>query len=226
MYLMQRVRRSLDRQEIWNMKKKTVKKQYVVVGLGRFGQSVARYLEVNGCTVLAIDSDSKKVNMVSEYVTRAMCVDIGDEEAVQELGLSNFDGMIIAIGNHLESTIFAIIWAKEAGVQQIIAKAYDETQGKILSKVGANEIIYPEREMGYQLAKNLAFGKLLDAVELTADEKAKLVEKLGQKLGRTIHLECSVDPSLLGGLVVNVDGKVIDGSLRSKLQEIKEVMTK
>ena len=64
------------------MKKKNVKKQYVVVGLGRFGQSVARYLEVNGCTVLAIDSDSKKVNTVSEYVTRAMCVDIGDEEAV------------------------------------------------------------------------------------------------------------------------------------------------
>ena len=67
---------------------------------------------------------------------------------------------------------------------------------------------------------------MTSAVELTEGEKAKLIEKLSQKLGRTIHLECAVDPSLLGGLVVNVDGKVIDGSLRSKLQEIKEVMTK
>ena len=72
----------------------------------------------------------------------------------------------------------------------------------------------------------LSTAYVTSAVELTADEKAKLTEKLGQKLGRTIHLECAVDPSLLGGLVVNVDGKVIDGSLKHKLQEIKEVMTK
>ena len=168
------------------MKKKTIKKQYVVVGLGRFGQSVARYLETNGCTVLAVDSDSKKVNIVSEYVTRAMCLDISDEEAVQELGLSNFDGVIIAIGNHLEATIFAIIWAKEAGVKQIIAKAYDETQGKILTKVGANEIIYPEREMGYQLAKNLAFGKILDAVELTADYSIAEIPVMQKWIGKSL----------------------------------------
>ena len=168
------------------VKKKNIKKQYVVVGLGRFGQSVARYLETNGCTVLAVDSDSKKVNIVSEYVTRAMCLDISDEEAVQELGLSNFDGVIIAIGNHLESTIFAIIWAKEAGVKQIIAKAYDETQGKILSKVGANEIIYPEREMGYQLAKNLAFGKILDAVELTADYSIAEIPVMQKWIGKSL----------------------------------------
>ena len=72
----------------------------------------------------------------------------------------------------------------------------------------------------------LSTAYVTSAVELTEGEKAKLIEKLSQKLGRTIHLECAVDPSLLGGLVVNVDGKVIDGSLRSKLQEIKEVMTK
>lgn len=168
------------------MKKKNIKKQYVVVGLGRFGQSVARYLETNGCTVLAVDSDSKKVNIVSEYVTRAMCLDISDEEAVQELGLSNFDGVIIAIGNNLESTIFAIIWAKEAGVKQIIAKAYDETQGKILTKVGANEIIYPEREMGYQLAKNLAFGKILDAVELTADYAIAEIPVMQKWIGKSL----------------------------------------
>ena len=72
----------------------------------------------------------------------------------------------------------------------------------------------------------LSTAHVTSAVELTADERAKLVKKLESKLGRTIHLECAVDPSLLGGLVVHVDGKVIDGSLRSKLQEIKEVMTK
>ena len=151
------------------MKKKIEKKQYIVIGLGRFGRSVARQLEANGCMVLAVDREEKNVNTVAEYVTRAMCMDITDEDAVEELGLSNFDGAVVSIGHNLDAAIFAVMWAKEQGVTQVIAKANDENQGKILTKVGADEIVYPEREMGYHLAKNLAFGNFLDAVELTAD---------------------------------------------------------
>lgn len=168
------------------MKKKVVKKQYIVIGLGRFGRSVARYLEANGCMVLAVDKEAKKVNLVAEYVTRAMCLDISDEEAVKELGLGNFDGVIVAIGHNLEASIFATIWAKESGVKQLIAEAYDETQGKILSKVGADEIVYPEREMGYHLAKNLAFGNILDAVELTSGYSIAEIPVLSKWIGKNL----------------------------------------
>lgn len=168
------------------MKKKQVKKQYIVIGLGRFGRSVARHLEANGCMVMAVDKDEKKVNLVSEFVTRAMCLDISDEEAVKELGLSNFDGVVVAIGHNLEAAIFSIMWAKEEGVKLLIAEAYDETQGKILAKVGADEIVYPEREMGYHLAKNLAFGNILDAVELSAGYSIAELPVLPKWVGKNL----------------------------------------
>lgn len=149
--------------------KKTEKKQYIVIGLGRFGRSVAKQLEINGCQVLAIDREEKNVNYVADFVTRAVCMDITDEEAVNELGLSNFDGAVISIGHNLDAAILSAMWAKEQGVKKVIAKAYDETQGKILTKVGADEIVYPEREMGIEIAKNLAFGNFLDTVDLTEE---------------------------------------------------------
>ena len=168
------------------MKKKIEKKQYVVIGLGRFGRSVARQLEANGCMVLAVDRQEKNVNVVAEYVTRAMCMDITDEDAVKELGLGNFDGAVVSIGHNLDAAIFAIMWAKEQGVKQVIAKANDDTQGKILTKVGADEIVYPEREMGYHLAKNLAFGNFLDAVELTADYSIAEIPILHEWVGKNL----------------------------------------
>ncbi len=168
------------------MKKKIEKKQYIVIGLGRFGRSVARQLEANGCMVLAVDREEKNVNTVAEYVTRAMCMDITDEDAVEELGLSNFDGAVVSIGHNLDAAIFAVMWAKEQGVTQVIAKANDENQGKILTKVGADEIVYPEREMGYHLAKNLAFGNFLDAVELTADYSIAEIPILHEWVGKNL----------------------------------------
>lgn len=167
-------------------KRKIEKKQYVVMGLGRFGTSVAKQLEANGCMVLAVDRDERRVNNVAEYVTRAMCVDITDEEAILELGLSNFDGAVVSIGHNLDAAIFAVMSAKEQGIPKVIAKAYDETQGKILTKVGADEIVYPEREMGYHLAKNLAFGRLLDSVELTADYSIAEIPLLREWRGKNL----------------------------------------
>lgn len=168
------------------MKKKISKQQYVVVGLGRFGISVATQLEANDCMVLAIDSDEKKVNLVSDYVTRAVCMDITDEDAVEELGLGNFDGVIVSMGHNLNASIFAIICAKERGVKKVIAKACDEMQGKILKKVGADEIVFPEREMGGHLAKNLVFGSFVDTVELTADYSIAEIPVLRQWIGKNL----------------------------------------
>ncbi len=166
---------------------KMEKKQYIVIGLGRFGRSVARNLEANGCMVLAVDKEEKNVNLVAEFVTRAVCLDITDEDAVQQLGLGNFDGAIVAIGQSLDAAVLGVMWAKEQGVPNVIAKAYDDTQGKILTKVGADEIVYPEREMGDHLAKALAFGNFLDAVELTADYSIAEVTVLPEWDGRNLR---------------------------------------
>lgn len=166
---------------------KMEKKQYIVIGLGRFGRSVARNLEANGCMVLAVDKEEKNVNLVAEYVTRAVCLDITDEDAVRELGLGNFDGAIVAIGQSLDAAVLGVMWAKEQGVPKVIAKAYDDTQGKILTKVGADEIVYPEREMGDHLAKALAFGNFLDAVELTADYSIAEASVLQEWDGRNLR---------------------------------------
>ena len=146
---------------------KRAKKQYVVIGLGRFGRSVAKSLEANGCSVLAIDEDEKKVNLVSEYVTSAMCLDISNEDAANELGLGNFDGAVISKVNSLEKAVLATICVKEKGVKQVVVEAYDDTQAKVLKKLGAVKIVFPEREMGKHLANNLSFDNFVDTVELS-----------------------------------------------------------
>lgn len=168
------------------MKKKFSNKEYIVIGLGRFGSSVAKQLEANGCKVLAVDSNEKRVRQVAEYVTLAMCMDITNEDSIQELGVRNFDGAVISIGHNLEAAVLATIWAKEQGVAQVIAKAYDEMQGKILTKVGADEIVYPERETGIHLANNLAFNNLVDAIELTTDYSIIDVPVLNEWIGKNL----------------------------------------
>jgi trk system potassium uptake protein TrkA len=149
--------------------KKLSNKEYVVIGLGIFGRSVAMQLEANGCRVLALDSDEKRVRMVADYVTLAMCVDVTNDEALEELGGRNFDGAVIAIGHDLEAMVLATIWAKEQGIKNVVVKAYDETSGKVLGRIGADQVIYPERESGEHLANNLVMSNIADAIELTAD---------------------------------------------------------
>jgi trk system potassium uptake protein TrkA len=168
------------------MKKKIGKKEYLVIGLGRFGRSVARQLEENGCSVLAVDMDEKKAKQIADDVTFSMCVDITNEDSLQELGMRNFDGAVISIGQNLEAAVLATMWAKEQGVPQVIAKAYDEMQGKILTKIGADEVVYPEREMGMHLANKLAFNHLVDSIELTADYSIMDIPVPEKWIGKTL----------------------------------------
>lgn len=166
--------------------KKRVQKEYIVIGLGRFGCSVAMQLEANGCKVLAVDNNNTKVRQIAEYVTLAMCVDVTSEEALEELGGKHFDGAVISIGHGLEAAVLATVWAKEQGIRQIIAKAYDETHGKILTKIGADKIIYPEKEMGVHLANDLAFNNLFDAIELTSEYSIADIAILNDWIGKDL----------------------------------------
>ena len=144
-------------------------KQFIIFGLGRYGTSVAKQLEHSGCKVLAIDYSQEKINKISDYVTLALKLDVTKEEALAEIGSRNFDGAIESLGKNMEAAIYATMWVKEQRIPLIIANAYDEMQGRILKKLGADQIIYPEQDMGIQLANNLSFDNMFDSIQLTTD---------------------------------------------------------
>ena len=144
-------------------------KQYVVIGCGRFGSSVAKTLYELGNDVLAIDRNEEIVQEIYEYVTHAVQADVMDENVLKELGIRNFDVVIVSIGSDLEASILATLIAKELGVKVVIAKAQSELHGKVLSKIGADKVIFPERDMGVRVGHNLVSSNILDFIELSPD---------------------------------------------------------
>ncbi len=141
-------------------------KQFVVAGLGRFGSSVARTLYNLGFETLAIDVDETKVQELANDVTHAVQADATDEQAMRALGIRNFDVVVISIGQDIQGSILATLNMKELGVRYIVVKAISDLHGKVLSKVGADKVVYPEREMGVRVANNLALANFLDYIEL------------------------------------------------------------
>lgn len=144
------------------------RKEFVVFGLGRFGAAVAKTLADNGCQVMAVDSDPAKVEMIAEDVTYAVSMDVTDAEAVHSLGISNFDGAVVAIGGSLEASVMITILAKEMGIPYVLCKAMTTLQAKVLKKVGADMVIFPEQETGIRIAHNLLANNFFDAIELSA----------------------------------------------------------
>lgn len=144
-------------------------KSFAVLGMGKFGLSVAHELYEAGADVLAVDRNKERLQSVAQYATYAVAADIEDAEAVDSLGLSNMDGVVIAVTENLNASILATIYAKEAGVPYVIAKAKDETHIKILKKLGADMTVLPEYESGIRIARHLVTGNILNFVELSAD---------------------------------------------------------
>ncbi|MBE5951444.1 MAG: TrkA family potassium uptake protein [Lachnospiraceae bacterium] len=144
------------------------RKEYVVFGLGRFGMSVAKTLADNGCQVMAVDADPTKVEQVAEDVTHAVCMDVTDVEAIRSLGIGNFDGAIVAIGGSLEASVMITILTKEMGIPYVLCKALTDLQAKVLRKVGADLVVFPEQESGIRIANNLLGGNLLDTIGLSS----------------------------------------------------------
>ncbi|MEG0773162.1 TrkA family potassium uptake protein [Clostridium sp.] len=145
------------------------KKQFIVIGLGRFGTSVAETLYALGNDVLAVDSDEEVVQNISEKVTHAVQLDANDENSLRALGISNFEVAIVSIGSDIQASILATLLAKEMGVKHIVAKANDVLHAKVLYKIGANRVIFPERDMGVRVAHNLCSSSILDYIELSPD---------------------------------------------------------
>jgi len=144
-------------------------KQFAVIGLGRFGSSVSRTLAKMGYEVLAIDGDEERVNDIAEEVTCAEQVNVLEEKALKSLGLRNFDAVIVAIGQEIKASILVTVMLKEMGVPKIVAKALDELHGRVLEKVGADVVVFPERDMGVRLAHALVSRNIIDQIHLSPD---------------------------------------------------------
>ncbi|MEW6771103.1 MAG: TrkA family potassium uptake protein [Bacillota bacterium] len=144
-------------------------KQFAVIGLGRFGMSVAETLTRMGYDVLAVDVDPEKVNLVMDTVTHAVQVDALDEHALKSLGIRNFDVVIVAIGEDIQANILVTVMLKEMGVKTVVAKARTELHGRVLAKVGADKVVFPERDMGVRVARALVAANIVDQIELSPD---------------------------------------------------------
>ena len=164
---------------------KSTRKQYLVLGLGRFGDSLARNLCKLGHEVLAVDKDTELVEALAPYVTQAVQADATEEAALEALGIRNFDAAIVAIGNVRDSILVSVL-CKEAGVPYVVAKAVDELHAKVLRKVGVDRVIYPERDMAEKLAVRCSANNLYDFIELTADYSIFEIPALPDWVGKTI----------------------------------------
>ncbi|WP_449602924.1 potassium channel family protein [Paenibacillus sp. Marseille-Q9583] len=145
--------------------------QFVVIGLGRFGSSLALELMEMGYEVLGIDHQEERVEDMSDHLTHAVVADATDEGIMRSLGVRNFDCGIVAIGDNMERSILAAILLKEIGVKQVVAKAISILHGRALSRLGVDRVIFPERDMGIRVAHQLVTPNLLDYIELSKDYK-------------------------------------------------------
>ena len=146
---------------------KSKRKQFLIIGLGRFGASVAVNLCKLGHEVLAVDSDESMVNAVSPYVTQAIVADAADEAVLHSLGPQNFDVAVVSIGQNVRDSILIAVLCKEMGVPYLLGKATDELHAKVLRKVGVDRVVFPERDMGQRVAKSLVTPNFLDMIELS-----------------------------------------------------------
>lgn len=151
-------------------------KQFAVFGLGSFGKSVALTLQSFGCDVIAVDNCYEKIQDIADSVSYAMCGDVTEPEFMKTIGARNLDGAVIAVSENLEAAIMATMISKEMGISYVLVKAMDEMQGKILEKIGADSIVYPEIDMGERVAKKLISTEFIDWIELSPDYS--LTEKL------------------------------------------------
>lgn len=152
----------------------SIKKTYAVFGLGRYGMAVARELVSNGAEVIAVDMDERIVNTAADELLICKCANITDPDVIRQLGIANVDVVIIAMANNLEASVMAVTLCKEIGVKTVIAKSANEMHQKILTRVGADKVVFPENESGIRLAKNLLSSGFVDMVSLA--ENVSIIE--------------------------------------------------
>jgi trk system potassium uptake protein TrkA len=161
-------------------------KSYLIIGLGRFGTAIAKELYRLRQEVMVIDVDKEEIQKISPFVTYAATGDAREEGVLQSVGVNNFDCVIVAVGSSVESSVMATVLLKELGAKYIIAKAQNQLHYKILEKVGADRVIFPEMDMGKKLAQRLVSDNVLDYIELSPDYSIAEIETPKAWTGKTL----------------------------------------
>jgi trk system potassium uptake protein TrkA len=214
------------------------KQQFAVIGLGRFGTSLAKTLFAMGKEVLAIDIEEERIQAVVNDVTHAVQADATDEDVMKSLGIRNIDVVLVSIGP-LQQSILATMIVKELGVKHVVCKAVSELHGKILEKLGADRVVYPERDMGIRVAHSLVSGNILEYIELSSNysiieviAKKAFVNKTIRELDFRAKYGINIIAIKRGkeiNISPNADFKIYDGDIlvaigsTEKLREMEEI---
>ncbi|HLR75795.1 MAG TPA: TrkA family potassium uptake protein [Virgibacillus sp.] len=163
-----------------------MKRDYAVIGLGRFGGSVCRELSLEGMPVLAIDLNENRINEFKNIASHAVIADATDEATLKELGINNIDHVIVAIGDNIQASILTTVMLSDMGIKKITVKAQNDYHERILKKIGAHQVVHPERDMGKRIAHSIISNNILDYLELS-DEHSIVEVKAGEKMvGKTL----------------------------------------
>ncbi len=164
----------------------SLKQSYAVFGLGRYGLAVARELVAGGAEVLAIDQSESIVNSLTAEIPLCKCADVTDPDVLRQLDIGSFDTVIIAMAGSLEATVMATMLCKELGVKTVIVKCANEMHQKILSRVGADQVVFPETESGVRMAKNLLSAGFVDLLEISRDVSMVEVSVQPEWVGKSL----------------------------------------
>ncbi|MCG0274546.1 MAG: TrkA family potassium uptake protein [Thermosediminibacteraceae bacterium] len=162
-------------------------KQFVVIGLGRFGSSVAKTLYKLGYDVLGIDINEEIVQSLVDSITHAVQADATDENTLKALGVRNFDVGIVSIGDDIQASILVTLILKDMGLKYVVAKAQNDLHAKVLYKIGADRVVFPERDMGIRVAHNLVASNILDYIELSPDFSIVEIQALPEWYDKTLR---------------------------------------
>ncbi|MCD2136519.1 potassium channel family protein [Salinicoccus halitifaciens] len=168
-----------------------MKKEFAVIGLGRFGGSIVEELNELDANVLAIDRDPERVKDFQDIATESVIADTTEESVLKDLGLRNFDHVIVAIGDNIQSSILTTLLLKDIGVKSVTVKAQSTYHARVLDKIGADYVVHPERDMGRRIAHKMMSSSVLDYIELS--NEYSVVEYLaGKKLAGRSILELNI----------------------------------
>ena len=166
--------------------KQRARKQFAVLGMGRFGASLACRLCERGHEVLAVDKSIALTDEIAPHVTQAVCADAVEEGVLETLGVRNYDAVVVSIGQNVRDSILVTVLCKEQGVRRLIAKATDELHAAVLRKVGADRVVFPERDMGQRLALSLERQNYIDMIDLDAQHQLMELTAPVQWCGQTL----------------------------------------
>ena len=162
------------------------RKQFGVIGLGRFGSAMAMTLTELGHDVIGVDGDESRVQQLADVITHALQLDATDEKALRAAGIQDVDVAVVSIGENIESSLLVVMQLRELGIETIVAKAVTPLHGRILEKLGVSRVIFPEREMAIRVAHSLVMSNVIDYIELSRDFSMVEVPAPDAFVGRTL----------------------------------------